>query len=157
MLTSADAFIGKSFKYLSIFDKSLRKYIVDLRPDDGVLTVEYLIDILTPGTVEDIPSNIIQPRLNENSTLEILNNAKDRLVKLINTLQANYWEDLTEVIFSRKKWDAISLLAAFLLSNTRRSIVIYNALIELYVQLTVLRTVEDQTDMSIQYEESGSW
>ena len=157
MLTSADAFIGKSFKYLAIFDKSLRKYIVDPRPDDGVLTVEYLIDILTPGTAEDIPSNIIQPRLNENSTHEILNNAKNRLVKLINTLQANYWEDLTEVIFERKKWDAISLLAVFLLSNTRRSIVIYRALIELYVQLTVLRTVEDQTDMSIQYEESLSW
>lgn len=156
MITSADPFVGKSFKYLAIFDKSLRKFVVNSRPEDSILTVDYLIDILTPSVVDEIPTNLIQPCLSENTHKEILDKAKERVVVLLNTLHINYWTELTEVVFSRKKWDAISLIAAFLLLGTRRSSIIYHSLVELYVQLTILRTIEDNIDLSIRYEEVNS-
>lgn len=157
MITSADAYVGKSFKYLAIYDKSLRKFVTNLRPEDGALTIEYLVDILTPGTMEEIPTNLICSKMSENSLNDVLSFAKERVVTLINVLYTNYWEELTEVIFERKKWTAVVLFAQFILRGDRTSRVIYNLLTELYVQLTVLRTAEDGVDMSISYESSLSY
>jgi hypothetical protein len=154
MITSADAYVGKSFKYLAIYDKSLRKFVINPRPEDGTLTVDYLVDILTPGSLEEIPTSIISSKMSENSLNDVLSFAKERVVTLINVLQANYWDVLTEVVYERKKWTAVLLFAQFILRGDRTSRVIYNLLTELYVHVTVLRTAEDGVDMSISYESS---
>lgn len=152
MLASADAYVGKSFKYLAIFDKSLRKYVNSQRSDNGVLTVDYLVDILTPGAIEDVPTNIISSKLSESVLAAILQKAKDRVITLINILHANYWRELSGVVAEKKRWDAITLLTEFLIRGDRTAKIIYGLLIELYVYLTILRTAEDGADMSIQYD-----
>lgn len=157
MITSADAYVGKSFKYLAIHDKSLRKFIVNPRPEDGSLTVEYLIDIITPGSSEEIPTSLVSSTMSENSLKEVLSFAKERVVTLIGVLYTSYWNNLTEVIAERKKWNAVTLFAQFILRGDRTSRVIYSILTELYVHITVLRTAEDGVDMSIRYENSLSY
>lgn len=151
MITCADAYVGKSFKYLAISDKSLRKFIISKRPDDGSLNVDYLVEILTPGTSDEIPTSIVSSGLSEGLLSSILVRAKERFVTLVNILQANYWPALTEIVARKKKWDAVGLFAELLTRGDRTSRVIHTLLTELYVYLTVMRTAEDGADMSIQY------
>lgn len=152
MSISADAYVGKSFKYLAIFDKTLRKFVNSQRPEDGSITVDYLVDIMTPNTVDEIPTNILSTQISENVLSETVNRAKERTVVILSVLSANYWSDLTTQISEKKRWDAITLLAEYLTRGDRTAKIIYPLLVELYVQLTILRTAEDSADMRIQYD-----
>jgi hypothetical protein len=156
-MRSADAYVGKSFKYLAITDKSLKKFVTTLRPEDGSLTVDYLVDILTPSNADEIPTRVVPMEMTDNLLQKTLEKAKERVVTLVGILQANYWDELTLVCSERKKWCAVSLCAHFLVRGDRISRIIHSILTELYVQLTVLRTAEDGADMSIRYESSLSY
>lgn len=161
MLTSADKYIGKCFKYLSIYDKSFRRLIVNNRPDDGSLTVDYLCDILTPSSIEELPTPVTTGVFSESFITGVTKAASDRLLTLINILQMHYWEFLGNIVKSKRKWDAVSLIAAVLGKNhgnrgdknNKDNEMVYYILIELYVQLSVMRTIGDHADLSIPYED----
>lgn len=153
MLASANKYIGKCFKYLTINDKSFRRLIVNMRPDDGSLTVDYLVDILTPGSAEDLLSPVTAGIFSESFIARVTESATERATVLINILQMHYWEYLTEIVREKKNWNAVSLTAAVLSNKSKNSEMVYYILVELYVRLSVMRTIGDHADLSIVYED----
>lgn len=152
----ADKYVGKSIKYLSIFDKSLKKAAV--KPNSGTFTVDNLIDILTPSKLEDIPAGVVVGKLSDNSYSMILSQTKTQFEKIICNLQTNYWKEITSVVSSRKNWDPLLFITEVLrsgntISESRNYRAIYDLLIDLYGLLNVLRTIEDSVDRCVLYLE----
>ena len=152
----SEKYIGKSLKYLSIFDKSLKRTVA--RSQSSVLTVDDLIDILTPSKIEDIPPRVVVSKLSDNSYSMILSQTKIQFDKIIINLQTNYWKELTRVASSRKYWDPLLFIADVLrsgdtLSESRNYRAIYDLMIDLYGILNVLRTIEDSVDRCVLYLE----
>lgn len=155
----ADKYVGKNLKYLSIFDKTLKKTIA--KPTTKIaFTIDNLVDILTPSKMEDIPANIIVCKLTENSYNAILSQAKQQFEKVFNILQANYWKELSDVASSRKNWDPIRFIADVrmsgeTLSESRKYNVMCDLLLDLYGVITILRTIDDFADRSVSYLDFG--
>ena len=152
----SEKYIGKSLKYLSIFDKSLKRTVV--KSQSNTLTVDDLIDILTPSKIEDIPPRVVVSKLSDNSYYMILSRTKMQFDKIINNLQTNYWKELTSVASRRKYWDPLLFITDVLrsgdtLSESRNYRAIYDLLIDLYGVLNVLRTIEDSVDRCVSYLE----
>lgn len=153
MITSATSYVGKSFKYLAIYDKSIRRLVQSARPEDGSLTVDYLVEILTPGAPDEIMTPITIGVLQESTVTKILNRACERFTTLINILQINYWAELSEIVRRKRKWNAVTLLAEILKTGSRNCEICYYNIVELCVNLQIMRMIGDYTDMSVHYED----
>jgi hypothetical protein len=157
MISSVDKYVGKSFKYLAIHNKTMRALVQNHRPEDGSLTVDYLVDILTPGSEEEMLSEMDSGvELPQETVDKLLAAACESAVKTINILITNYWSALTSIVAKKKKWKISSLLTEVLSHCDRVTTHIYYLLVDLSVQLHVMRTVGGHADRRIAYRDLES-
>jgi hypothetical protein len=147
-----EKYTGKSYKYLAIANKSFKKHIETYARKPGwKLTIDELYDILTPGSQDEIPADMVPKNLSDESHVKILASASMHFVRVVQILQTEYWDQLSEFISESVKISTYELLARVLQEGGRRNYMLYRYLVELYVQITILRTVGDHTSSDIIY------
>lgn len=119
------------------------------------ITVDKLISVLTPRTIAT-KANTNAAKISKEMYNIRKNILTARLARIFDILQVNYWTKLSELI-DTEFTSPIALLTHLKrieISTANQVIrIINNYLIDIYVILSILRTIKDEVECSIEYEE----
>lgn len=153
LMLNPEKYTGKSIKYLSIDFPSYKQKVQQYNRSAGwTLTIDEIYDIMTPSKKSEIPIDVVPQGLTDTDYRQTVGDAFQKFSSIANILYVEYWNDLTNILSRKSKWTAVELFASAMTSG-RRGYVLYRHLIDLYIQITILRTAGDHTSSEIPYED----